>query len=356
MAARRKGAKKAAKKSAKKSAKTSAKKTVKKKASPAKARAARPAKPARKSAARRPAPKPAKAKSKVKAKVAAKPKIVVKAKAVAKPKPKAAPKVAAKPAAKPATKVGRFVWFDLMSTDVPRSLAFYTNLFGWTVKSMDMGAMGPYQMFAAGGVDFGGVVPFDQKDGRSHWMPYVSVANIDAACKATESNGGVVCVPPFKIPGVGRFAVVADPAGAVSSPMQMDQAPRTDPDAPPAPGTPVWNELVTPVPDQVGGFYTKLYGWKIGTMDMGPGGTYYLFKDGAKDVAGMMKTPANAPPEARPQWLAYIGVADVDATLAKAEAAGARVGMEPFDVPNVGRMAVFADPTGAMLALFKPSM
>jgi predicted enzyme related to lactoylglutathione lyase len=243
-----------------------------------------------------------------------------------------------------------------MTADIPKALAFYGRVFGWKSKAMDMGPMGTtgtYQMLSAGGVDFGGIMPF--AEGNPHWMPYVSVANIDAACKTTEREGGVVCVPPFQIPNVGRFAVVADPLGAVSSPLQMDNPPTTDPDAPPGVGLVAWNELVTPEPAKVGGFYGKVYGWKLGEMDMGPMGTYHLFKDGAKDVAGMMKTPPNVPPGTRPQWLAYVHVTDVDGTLANAVSAGGQVGAPAFDVPGVGRLAIFSDPAGAMIALFKPS-
>jgi len=352
MAAKRKSAKKGTKKSSKKSPKK-APKAAKKKAAPkvAKKKAAPKTKRAAKKTART-------ARTAASKKTSAKKTAAAKApRAKARPAPKARETKPARPAKAPAsaTKLGRFVWFDLMTADVPKALDFYGRVFGWTSKAMDMGgSMGTYHMLGAGGVDFGGIVPF--VEGNPHWMPYVSVADIDAACKATTSQGGVVCVPPFQIPNVGRFAVVADPLGAVSSPLQMDNAPQNDPDAPIGIGLFVWNELVTPEPTHVSAFYGKLYGWKLGEMDMGPAGTYYLFKDGAKDVAGMTKPPANAPPDARPQWLGYVHVADVDATLAKATAAGARVGAPAFDVPGVGRMAIFSDPAGAMIAIFKPSM
>src|SRR5688572_5066270 len=79
------------------------------------------------------------------------------------------------PAADPAERAGRFVWHDLMTTDAATSLAFYTQLFGWTTKQIDMGPMGMYTMWSSGGRDIGGMVPLDASHGRpSHWMSYAT--------------------------------------------------------------------------------------------------------------------------------------------------------------------------------------
>lgn len=349
------------------------KKASKKKSSPSKARGAKPAKKAAsKKAARRTAARPAKAKKPAKKKrVVARAKPVAKAKAVAKAKPaRKAAKPAARPSAKTRTtklakapkvaatpqKYGRFVWHDLVSTDVPRSLDFYRRVFGWTGKPMDMGGGKVYHLLSSDGRDFGGVMAPNEPGQPSTWMGYVSVRNVDAAVRAAQAAGGTILMPGTDIPNVGRFAAIADPLGAVTCPLSLDNPTPGDPDARPGFGQVSWNELVTTDPGSVKSFYGKVYGWTVGEMDMGPMGTYYLFRDGAKDLGGMMKMPSSAPAGSPPMWLSYVAVADTDRTLEGAVAAGATVGMAAFDVPGVGRLAMFIDPQGAMIALLTPSM
>lgn len=109
-----------------------------------------------------------------------------------------------------------------------------------------------------------------------------------------------------------------------------------------------WNELVTT--DEAGAkkFYTSLFGWS--TQAFGGDG-YTLFKQGETMVGGMMKCPKPGLPA---HWLAYVTVEDVDAAAAKAAKLGAKIVMDPFDVPTVGRIAVLVDPQGASIGLFKP--
>jgi hypothetical protein len=92
-------------------------------------------------------------------------------------------------------------------------------------------------------------------------------------------------------------------------------------------------------------------GWGHGTMDMGPAGTCRLFERDGRDVAGMMELPANELP--RSLWAPYFAVADVDAEFARATALGASVHIPPQSIPGVGRLALLADPTGAVLSLFR---
>jgi predicted enzyme related to lactoylglutathione lyase len=118
-------------------------------------------------------------------------------------------------------------------------------------------------------------------------------------------------------------------------------------------GTPIWYELITNDPDAAGAFYQKVIGWQDGGC---PGGTadyhVYLAPDG-QGVAGMMKTPAGAPPE--PRWFSYIGVDDVDAAAAKIAAAGGTIHMPPTTMEGIGRMAMVADPQGVVFYVMKGS-
>ena len=116
------------------------------------------------------------------------------------------------------------------------------------------------------------------------------------------------------------------------------------------PGHVSWNELVTTDVAAAKTFYTGLFGWK--TEAFGSGMDYTLFKKGDTMVGGMMKCPQ---PGAPAHWLAYVTVEDVDAAAAKAGKLGGKMVAPPFDVPEVGRIAVVLDPQGAAIGLFKPA-
>ena len=112
-------------------------------------------------------------------------------------------------------------------------------------------------------------------------------------------------------------------------------------------GTPIWYELLTTDPDASGEFYRQAIGWTIGPKPSeGPDYRMLVTADGS-NVGGMMSLdPAMVAGGARPTWLFYIGVDDVDATVARITAAGGSIHLPAFDMPGVGRLAMVADPQG----------
>ena len=247
---------------------------------------------------------------------------------------------------------GRVVWHDLMTTDAETSEKFFTELFGWQVKEMDMGPpAGVYRMLHAGGTGIGGIVPMEKPGLSSHWISYVSVEDVDAAVARATSMGGVAAVPAMDIPNVGRFAVVGDPGGAYISPFKSAQPYPEETDAPPAPGTFCWEELLTHDLEMSVRFYGELFGWTTKTMPIGDG-EYTLFCRGSKDTGGCMKMPPEAG-DAPAHWISYVAVEDVDASAAKVTELGGKIFVEPQDIPGIGRFSVAADPTGAMFAVYK---
>lgn len=116
----------------------------------------------------------------------------------------------------------------------------------------------------------------------------------------------------------------------------------------------VWYELMTDNGFAAEGFYRDVVGWSARDSGM-TNFKYILLLAGETPVAGLIQFPPNAPQgEARPAWLGYVGVEDVDAKVAEAVSLGAKVHHAPTDIPHVGRFAVLADPQGAAFALFKP--
>ena len=257
----------------------------------------------------------------------------------------------ATPVRRPAPPPSRFVWLDLMSTNPMGAMAFYAEVLGHAVRDIDMGSF-TYHQLAASGKDIGGIVPFDAEHGwPSHWVPYIEVADVDALCEQAKALGGSVSVPPFDIPGVGRTAVVNDPAGAIFSPIAFvgDGMPASEGE--PEPGQVSWMELSTTDLDGAAAFYAQLLGWTTTDMDMGAMGPYKVFRAGELSVGGAMTKPEGSP--GRSAWLTYFVSPDVDGAVAKAKERGATLLAEPFDVPDIGRMALLIDPWGAAFAVHR---
>jgi len=102
----------------------------------------------------------------------------------------------------------------------------------------------------------------------------------------------------------------------------------------------VWHELYTPNATGAREFYGKTVGWTVQAWDKDPG--YQMFAAKSGPLGAAIEDRAGTP-----QWLAYIGTHDVDATAEAAERAGGRVQTAPADLPNGGRYAVLVDPQGA---------
>ncbi len=242
---------------------------------------------------------------------------------------------------------GKFAWFEHVSSDARKAQAFFGEVFGWTVEPFPMGTSA-YEMISAGGTAIGGYPPLAD-DRPPHWISYVSVEDVDATAKAVAANGGRVVAPPADVPGVGRMARVADPQGAGLCVFRSSQG---DPADGPVPhGGWVWNELHTSDPAKALSFYERALGYAHRSMDVGPGGTYYILSRSGADRGGVT---GHLPAGVRPHWLPYVHVADADETIARARKLGATILRGPEDVPTVGRIAALQDPMGAAIAIIKP--
>jgi len=252
------------------------------------------------------------------------------------------------------TEKGRFVWHDLMTNDPAASLAFYTGLFGWKTRRVEMGGMGVYTFFDAGGRENGGMVAMDPAQGiPSHWLSYLTVDDVDDLVRRAGELDLAVKYPPTDIPEVGRFAVVADPSGALFAPFKGLRPAPPEQEGPGQAGGFCWNELLTRDTQGAADFYRTICGWAAEAVDMGEAGVYTLFKREGKDAAGMMEMPAQA--EGPCAWLLYVAVDDVDLAAKKITALGGCLYVQPSDIPGIGRFAVASDPTGAAFAVFSPA-
>lgn len=250
---------------------------------------------------------------------------------------------------------GRFVWHDLMTTDLETAKAFYTGLFGWNVNVMDMGEHGSYTILENGGNGFGGCVQTDPAYGiPPHWSSYLQVVGtVDEACAKIVAAGGSVMQPAMDVPDIGRMAFTIDPQGAHINPFNaaLSDTPPPPPGYSGARGGVTWVELMTKDTATAAAFYCDLTGWTSTVADMGTG-PYTLLQDGSTMLAGIMDLPEGV---SQPAWTVYFEITQetMEQALAEVKRLGGVVAMGPMEIPTVGVIAAVADPTGAMFNLMK---
>lgn len=113
----------------------------------------------------------------------------------------------------------------------------------------------------------------------------------------------------------------------------------------------MWVDVSSPDMDKTRDFYGTLFGWQSQITPEPEAGGYTVFQLDGKMVAGAGPTFS---PDQHPAWSTYVCTADVEETARAAKEAGGKVLVEPMDVMGQGRMAVLADPTGALISLWQP--
>ena len=247
---------------------------------------------------------------------------------------------------------GSFFWYDLMTTDVSSAASFYGDVVGWSVR--DSGVDGAdYSVFAVGGQGVAGLMPLPA-DVKAQgvppcWSGYIAVDDVDACAALVSRLGGAVHKPPCDVPGVIRFAVVADPQGArfVIGKGMTQNAP-----APPPPGTPGtvgWHELYAGEWRSAFAFYATAFGWTKGrAIDMGAAGEYQLFQLDGRDIGGMMTKPPTLPMAC---WGFYFTVEKLDDAIARVTRGGGHIIHGPIEVPGGSWIVQCVDPQNAFFSL-----
>jgi predicted enzyme related to lactoylglutathione lyase len=119
-----------------------------------------------------------------------------------------------------AAEVGEASWLELMTTDAPAAMQFYSEIFGWQPsEAMDMGPMGKYQMFNRPHGMIGGMMnkPPEMAHVPPNWQIYFRVPDITAAVERTKANGGQILNGPMEVPGGDWVVNAMDPQGAAFS-------------------------------------------------------------------------------------------------------------------------------------------
>jgi predicted enzyme related to lactoylglutathione lyase len=253
--------------------------------------------------------------------------------------------------------LGQFLWHELLTADPAAGAGFYSKVLGWNAQPWEGNEEYTMLSHAKGPVGGARVVGKDALASKAgpNWLTYVGVPEIEAALAAVKDKGGQVIHP---VTGVGsdggRYAVIADPQGAVIGVYEPGAGMSGgNGDAMAAPV--VWHELTAEDPVAALQFYKDIFGWEVvGTHPMGGEvGTYYLFGKGTTQMGGAFVRGKHLAPS-WPRWLVYLAVPSVTAAVTAAKAAGGQVLNGPHQVPGGNWIAQVVDSHGVPVALHGP--
>lgn len=231
---------------------------------------------------------------------------------------------------------GKFVWHDLVTSDVDSAKKFYGTLFNWTFEQN-----GRYSIVMSKGSRIGGfinVTPNPTEPHAARWISSLSVPDVDQAVSVVLANGGKVYRGPEQVEGRGKTALVSDPQGAQFALIRTQSG---DPvDGPVDNGSWLWHELWTSKLSDSAVFYKSLAGYS----EVEQGDDYWILKSGEKWRAGIRKLFNKALEQ---RWVPVIRVQDVATISSSAAALGGKVLIEPEN-PDALQVALLADPSGAL--------
>lgn len=246
---------------------------------------------------------------------------------------------------------GRFVWYELMTTDVAAAKMFYTKVLGWGAQDASMPNLA-YTFFTVGNAFASGLMGLPEEARKTgappRWIGYIGVNDVDAAVDRIRRLGGAVHVPPADLLNISRFSVVADPQKASLALIKWLKPRRQQLGDMGDPGRVGWHELLAADCGAAFDFYGQLFDWKKSDADTGPVGNYHLFSLRGQTIGGMCTKPPLVPV---PLWLYYFNVRDINAAAESVKAGGGQVLEGPVEVPGGNWIARCADPQGAMFAL-----
>jgi predicted enzyme related to lactoylglutathione lyase len=249
------------------------------------------------------------------------------------------------------TSRGKFVWYELMTTDMQAAQAFYGKVVGWRAQDSGMDDRS-YTLLTVAGVPTLGMMALTEANCeagmRPAWAGYVSSPDVDAQAASFKAAGGALYYGPEDIPGVGRFAMVGDPQGAAIGLFKPlpGEPPPSDPGAP---GQVGWRELFAGDMPSAFDFYASQFGWtKAEAHNMGEMGVYQLFALEGSDVGGMMTRPPQIP---MPFWQYYFNVEAIRAAAGRVTDGGGTVLMGPVQVPGGTWIIQALDPQGGAFGL-----
>jgi uncharacterized protein len=241
-------------------------------------------------------------------------------------------------------------WVDLGADDPAQARAFYSALFGWDIQ-VGGEETGNYGMCLVDGKAVAGIMGKMSPDQPTVWTTYLASEDVDATVDKIKNAGGQVLVEPMDVMEAGRFAIAADPGGAVFGLWQSREM--TGFGLANEPGSVTWNENWSRDFEGNKAFYGTVFGASFGDMsndDM----QYATIDIDGKNAGGIGAMGSMFPAEVPANWNVYFAVGDADGTIAKATELGGTVIAPAMDTP-FGRQATLADDQGAPFSIIQLS-
>lgn len=245
---------------------------------------------------------------------------------------------------------GTPIWYELITTDVDGAQRFYADVVGWSIAPLGMEGTGDYRILTApDGQGVGGLMTLSEGGPmKPGWFCYIGVADVDGTADTIKALGGSVLMEAQDIPGVGRFAMVADPQGLVFYIMRGESPQASQAFHVTAPGHCGWHELVTSDHKAAFAFYGELFDWENNeSMPIGEMGDYCFIDHAGQRIGAMMTAGAG--------WTTrstyYFNVPSIEAAVPRITGGGGTVTMGPHEVPGGMHIVMAIDPQGAAFAL-----
>ncbi|GGL66945.1 hypothetical protein GCM10010840_01130 [Deinococcus aerolatus] len=252
------------------------------------------------------------------------------------------------PVVPPPIAAGEPIWVDLITPAPQAARDFYAALFGWEYQLWE--EMGGYATAHRAGNKVAGISPPPPQGlkGSPGWRVSFASEDIHADAARIAALGGHTESGPMQIGNQGHMGQFSDPDGASFGLWQDDRHGGFA--AYDGPGRLVWAEVNTRNAEGAVDFYASVLGATSTPM---PQGTYHTLQHGGQSFAGVSGNAQNWNAVGAAGWMVYFYADDVDQTVQRAEQAGGKVLVPPFDM-DFGRMAVLSDPAGAVFSVMNP--
>ena len=247
--------------------------------------------------------------------------------------------------------VGKVIFAELATPDLAQAQQFYGSLFGWKFRNLPIDG-GRYAEAAVGGRPIAGLM---QKSGLKHnqqqaWLSFRAVKDVDALNTQAMAHGATQVFAPQTLPNRGREAVFTDEQGAVFAVLASSSGDPSDQLV--VNGDWIWSSLFTSDPDAAASFYQTLFDYEVFELPADNGARHLLLATENYARASLNSLPDDTP-NMQPHWLNYLRVENADAVAEKLLNLGGKVLIPPRLDRHGSKIALFADPAGAVFGVME---
>ncbi len=252
---------------------------------------------------------------------------------------------------------GKFVWYELMTTDAKAAEAFYGSVVGWEARDSGMPRMAYMLLHAGEAMVSLMAMPEEarQAGARPAWTSYVAVDDVDAEAERFKTKAAPSITDPrtFRASAASPWSATRRSAVIALFEDGRSGARRRRRSPPARLGHVGWHELMAGDGASAFEFYARHFGWtKSRAMDMGDMGVYRLFARDGEDIGGMMTKPPQVP---APFWRYYFNVDSIEPAAQRVREGGGQILNGPMEVPGGQWIVRCMDPQGVMFSLVAPA-